>query len=83
MKLDTKLFLYFSHCKQKQMYVCLEGLFKHVSWKIYGSLELNCAGLLLEKGGNWAETCFINLPVRLSVYLRDAQARYSCNTTHV
>lgn len=22
---------------------------KHVSWKIYGSLELNCAGLLLEK----------------------------------
>lgn len=34
---------------KKKKSVCLEGLFKHASWKIYGSLELNCAGLLLEK----------------------------------
>lgn len=32
-----------------QKSACLEGLLKHMSWKIYGRLELNCVGLLLEK----------------------------------
>lgn len=38
-----------SHCDQKQKSACLQGLLKHMSWKIYGRLELNCVGLLLEK----------------------------------
>lgn len=41
---DTNIFL-----KSKAKSACPEGLFKHKSWKIYGSLELNCVSLLLEK----------------------------------
>lgn len=40
---------FFLTLQSKPKSACLEGLFKHASWKIYGRLELNCPGLLLEK----------------------------------
>ena len=33
---DINFILSYSRCNQKQMSACLEGLFKHASWKIYG-----------------------------------------------
>lgn len=44
---QKQTFLSHTAIKSKTMLAWRDS--KHVSWKIYGSLELNCAGLLLEK----------------------------------
>lgn len=46
---DTNKTFFFPHTAIKSKTVLAWRDSKHVSWKIYGSLELNCEGLLLEK----------------------------------
>lgn len=77
----TKLsFILHTAIKRKMLLAWRDS--KHVSWKIYGSLELNCWFVIGKRQvGDWAETCFINLISDVCLAIGVMQHAFYCNST--